>query len=271
MRVIPYKYGPSKAVAKEEKGAFDVYHFKDGARLTVRRVFRDKLFKPRFFGFPWQKETAHSLSLRREVHVFEIGKCKYVVRWPGSHERVATLARLAELTHGVFGAKTRFESPVAWLEAPSHNVLVTKLKEGYRSIQFARLDQTALEKVLGNAFYELGKMHGIGVAHGHPHYGNLLFNQHHGVAWIDSSVLRHVSEAPVHSPEPLEYTYTEADALQKNFLTKETPVGIKNDLRWFLRSITNDGHDKKVDWRKMRAGYFKGFEESQRRVKKLLG
>ncbi|MDP3741854.1 MAG: hypothetical protein Q8R15_00905, partial [Candidatus Micrarchaeota archaeon] len=103
---IPAEYHPSKAVRKEAQGAFNIYHFKDGTQLTVRKMHERKLFGA-------EKETKWKtegpLQGNSLPQVYSIGKAYLVSR----HNIIAQ--NLREHYQRLYSARVRFEQPLAWL------------------------------------------------------------------------------------------------------------------------------------------------------------
>lgn len=271
---IPKEYHPSKAARKEERGAFNIYHFANGAKLTVRRMYESRIFRKW-----WQvlkpkpiRTSKSSLSQRREVHSFQVGPVNLIAREIHTTKQADTLPLLATMHERLSRGRVRFESPVAWLEGRK-NVLVTKLKAGYEPFSKVALDKMDdapfMSKVLQSAFFELGKMHGADIQHGHPHYDNLLVSKEGNVCWVDPKFLRSVSEEPIVISDLPEAQLPETrEIVGRFYLSGHAPIGVKNDLEWLASYMVMAGHAR-LGLESMVEKYRRGVEQGKRRIAKL--
>lgn len=268
---IPKEYHPSNAARKEVQGLFNIYHFKDGAKLTVRKMYESKIFRKWWHLWrPRQVKTSKaSLSDRREVHSFQIGPVNLIVRQINGSKQSQTLLLLRAMYERLSRSRVRFETPVAWLQAP-RELLVTKLKRGYSPFSEVALDKMDdgpfMSKVLQSAFFELGKMHGAGIAHGHPHYDNLLVNQEGNVCWVDPKFLRGVSDEPIVTSDLPERRSPATLGIVKQFCPGDTvPQGVRNDLHWLASYMVMAGHAR-LGLESMVEKYRRGVGQGKRRV-----
>ncbi|MDP3742466.1 MAG: hypothetical protein Q8R15_04070, partial [Candidatus Micrarchaeota archaeon] len=122
----------------------------------------------------------------------------------------------------------------------------------------------SFKEVLTKAFYELGKMHGAGIQHGHPHYRNLLVDEDRNLMWVDPKFLRRSNQMPL-----AQAPYDLSDVRIPS--TDVMEPGAINDLLWFVGdiSIKQPTQYDRLNWEEVNKHYRKGFEEGKRRVEKL--
>ncbi len=97
-QIIPNKYHPTKATAKEEHGTFNIYHYKDGTKLTVRKKFEKMLSRKLWELRAPRARRVHSLSANHPSFEWKIGKHKLVVRDTHMRKRLTVVEEL-ELAH----------------------------------------------------------------------------------------------------------------------------------------------------------------------------
>ncbi|MDP3741782.1 MAG: hypothetical protein Q8R15_00535 [Candidatus Micrarchaeota archaeon] len=209
-------YHPNKAVRKEAHGAFDVYYFNNGASLTVRRKHTGVLFSPGKLTYRpiHTAEGEHS----RILDAYEGDKIHFLVRIESRQHFAPTYDGLLHHYSKLYAARVRIEAPVAWLNESLSNrknaIIVTKYRKTWTPLYNKLLQirdsiggETSIhqrrKKIRGifeKVFYELGKMHGAGVRHGHPHDNNILVDGDGNVAFTDPKLLGDVNDVPKNIP-----------------------------------------------------------------------
>ncbi|MFH1246844.1 MAG: hypothetical protein V1644_00550 [Candidatus Micrarchaeota archaeon] len=277
--IIPLKYHPRLAKTRTSEGAFDVYHYLGGAKLTVRRVYADKVLPGIFGKKHWKRVRSLKmtdpqdklLGKPRETIEYTHKNSRFVVRTPFVEFDTHYYRDFLRNYRRLYAARVRIESPVAWLEhsvtptikKPTH-MLITSFKQGETLAEVLHRDgeTPTTKKAFLNAFYELGKMHGAGVQHGHPHLNNIIVRKDGNVTLIDLKYIRGVDEPPIieHALRPI---------LPIGDLN--TAQGALIDFAFLISSFANSsGKEIAADqWPKIAEMYKKGLEQGKRRVAKV--
>lgn len=210
--IFEEQYHPDKAVRKEAHGAFDVYYFSNGASLTVRRKHADDLFSPGKLTYRpiHTAEGEHS----RVLDSYDGDKIRFLVRPESRQQFAATYDGLLANYAKIYAARARMEVPIAWLNEPLSNrknaIIVTKYRSGWNALHKKVLQirdsvggetstqqrREQLRGIFEKVFYELGKLHGAGVRHGHPHFNNILVDENGNIAFTDPKLLGDIKEKP---------------------------------------------------------------------------
>ncbi len=260
---IPLQYHPHKAVKKEEQGTFNIYHFKDGTKLTVRKMFEGKLFEKRRFEWlfgGWRRKNISQRVVRFKRGKFTVAAKDFVGQIPEHYLQVLR-------------ARTRFEMPVAWLEKPKQGkygarrtLFITRFKKGFDPLLNWRgkrrfTNPAFVHRVFANAAYELGKMHGAGIAHAHPHDRNILVDKKGNVVIIDPKFL---TKMTVKLRKNIDHG-SERDVL----LQEAEYLGSSHDLYVFANAMEHCAGEIKPDYEKIVAAYRKGLDQGKRRLEWL--
>lgn len=225
MELIEPRYHPRNAVKGKRIGNYTLHGFRNGAALVVKRGYVKKLF-----GSEWQK--GEPLRARTNTEKVEAGKEKLVVR------RYLTQANnMLTLYNRLHRIGVKFEPPVAWLSLPGKRRVITRFVEGYReySDNPNLRDVEFANTVLKNAAFELGKMHGVGVSHGHPHNRNILVNNAGDVVLIDPKFMKKTNREP---EMPLHRLFRYKPTILTHFVKNQRRKGELHDLAWFLELTT---------------------------------
>ncbi len=270
-------YFPRKArvTKKHEEGAFNVYEFRVGtwknfARLIVRKRYENALF-PRH----WQlKKPAirkgRKLSEDNPSNELHVGKHLFVLREPTALPQRAK-HRLSEEYAKVLKAGVRFEQPVAVLEYTigsqgryASPVLITRKQRGLSALADSTHllgDTKLVSKMVKGVLFELGKMHGAGVTHGHLHWDNILVNPQGNVRLIDPKLL---GLSAMYERELTTKTQHNSHIIDEfEALTTKRELG---DMMQFALTMTR--HVPKGHWKEIAAEYKRGKELGKKRVEK---
>ncbi len=251
--IIPPAYHPSKAVGRKRVGSFDIYRFSDGAKLTVRRMFAERLF-----------QKAKKAKLRARTNVALYG-AKFVVR----RVRFVEDALRVDTFNRIFTAKARFESPVAWLERKTGRpVMVTRFKSerGFKTLMKKKREMKSRRfgwRVWINLARELGKLHGAGVAHGHLHSGNVLADEKGNIYFIDPKGLRRVRNTQHIEPN---HVFVHHGFIKRG---EKTSSDITNDLLDLTSFPAEHGYLDIWENPAIVENYRKGLEEARKRIENL--
>ncbi|MFH0713454.1 MAG: hypothetical protein V1722_02635 [Candidatus Micrarchaeota archaeon] len=182
--ILPESGRAYRKIVPRQKGAFNVYTFAPGLRTIIRRRFERQLFNA-----DW--ELKEDLSTRSS----SAGTFKYT---NGTNElllRPAVKLEFLKLYHRLYAARVRFEEPVAFSIAGNKGELITRIKNQKEAASSAQFNQNEAfgKQTARRIFYELGKMHGAGVAHGHPHLANILLDEKGNVTLIDPKFLCNIN------------------------------------------------------------------------------
>ncbi len=257
MRLIAQRHHPKKAVKKEKKGAFSIYHFQDGATLTIRRTKEEKVLSDKWV-------PGRDLKSRTLVDEFQLGDSTVIVR----RGKIAPANRLTDFYRRLYRGKVRFEPPVAWLVRPNkRSVIITRAVQGYHNLRWMRRHirrQGLGLLVISNLALELGKMHGTGIQHGHPHDKNVLVNHQGKVTLIDPKFMASTKKPPLQMWR--KYAPLRARRIKREFFQGRKPrKGIVEDLSWLLHISEGFPEANKNDVIK---AYKKGFALARTRRKK---
>ncbi len=248
MELISPLYHPKNAVKRERKGAFIVYTHRDGTVLAARRAALEKLFRS-----DWQ--PTNIIPTKPSVQSFELGGAKVVVR------RGIDSYNFIDVYRRAAAARVRLESPIAWVQRGQRATLVSRIHHATLETlhsKFSRSrDEEWKKKMIEKLAYELGKLHGAGVTHRHPHDENVLVTDN-GVFLID---LKYMARIKGQERIPTGPTIT-----RMGFVKSETvPRAVAIDLGYLMTTIGK----LKIDEQKLSKRYRQGLKLGKQRVKRL--
>ena len=278
--IFEEKYHPRNATKTEPHGAFNVHHFANGATLTVRRKYSSDLFSP-------GKLTYSPIHIAdgeksRVLDAYTHDKGVFLVRTENRTEFAPTYDGLLRNYGKIYAARARIESPVAWLNEPrrfgkgdgNSAIIVTKYRRNWSPLYKKVLQirdsvggetstkqrREKLRNIFEKVFYELGKLHGAGVRHGHPHFNNILIDEKGNVAFTDPKLLGNINEPPKDIESSL------------GFKTELFPFQGKGgdfDLSWLTCQLEADNLHTELDWDKLVESYAAGVVLGKKRTAHL--
>lgn len=273
--IFEEQYRPSKAARKESHGVFDVYYFANGASLTLRRQHADALFsKGRLTYSPIHIADGEAAKV---LDAYAAKDTLFLVRTEKRKHFASTYDRLLNCYGKIYAARARMETPVAWLNEPlqTHHgaIIVTKYRADWAPLQQKVLQirdpnesetptqaqQDCLRSIFEKVFYELGKMHGAGVRHGHPHFNNILVDKSDNVAFTDPKLLGSVKDHPT----IMSYSGVEVERFPHQ------GDGGEFDLKWLTHQINKYKLRRVLDWHALVAAYKKGVALGKKRTAHL--
>ncbi|MFH1246984.1 MAG: hypothetical protein V1644_01255 [Candidatus Micrarchaeota archaeon] len=250
MQLIPEQYHPRNAERTERIGAFNIHDFADGTQLTTLRRYEARLFEE-------HKIKKVIRNYKPVTHV--AGQIELITR------KTRIPAKFLEICQRLKAAKVKFETPVAWLEAenPTNDALVTIYRKKYETLTTeVTTDKALVQRTLESAFHELGKMHGAGIVHGHPHYYNILTNGNGNVHFIDPKYMRKHSTIPPTAIPRYDEEYW------REFGTAPT-TNAQGDLQMLLGYMNQGDHLQRIDVKKLNDAYLKGVELGRKRTAEM--
>ncbi len=274
--IFPKQYHPKNAVKKEPHGAFDIYHFENGALLTVRRKHVGVLFSPGKLIYQPIPKVDDEAS--RVLDTYAHGKDVFLARKENRGHFAPTYDGLLTYYDKIYAARARMEAPIAWLNEPISThphktaIIVTKyrtdwislynkiiqIKDSVGGVTSTRQRCEQLSAVFEKVFHELGKLHGAGVRHGHPHLRNILLDETGNVLFVDPKVLGSINEVPKDLPHRDWFYFQHFPSLDP---------GAKFDLSWLTSQIKHFyPTPENLNWEKFGKEYARGVALSKKRV-----
>ncbi len=276
MPLIPEQYNLQNAKQKKTAGAFDVYHFSDGAKLTIRRRYANEVLNGNFeLSDADNRLTGYNRSMRFSSSV-QIASCRgrdrFLLREETRPEFLKAVPSLLRSYRRLYAARVRFESPVAWLKMKNSRkaLIVSRYKSGWKrlDVEINESNDTSFvnSEFFSRIFYELGKMHGAGVRHGHSHLGNILIDNERRVAFSDPKFLGRVRRPSVVQ-----------DSLSLQTLRNLGIRGKRGALSDFLLLKESAHHtlalknipSETLNWNEIKKAYEKGVKQGRQRTKHL--
>ncbi len=269
--LFPQKYHPLNAVKREERGAFVVYHFADGASLHTRKSFEPKLLKK------WGKKILSRDEFGHPYAWIAHEKSGRVVRRKIANNEFQP----HEVYRRLYTARVRIEPPLAWLVHPLGTLLVTRYKPGYKNLREWMKTESG-EELVRNALpaimREVGKMHGAGVIHGHLHGKNVVLNKKGSVSIVDPKLISAAETGKKSQLTPITLRIRDvfkqrvkearellATGNEKRELFARGELlrfGVVIDLDWLLSSTERVGGETE----KLAEQYLKGVKEAKKRL-----